>query len=111
TEFGLGISELQRVVGDHYAIAQGGRFASVRVARVLSWMEAQGISGVGQSSWGPTGFAIIEHETRAQALLRDVRERFRDEPALSFGLYSARNQGASITETGQGDKVRIVASS
>lgn len=108
TEFGLGISELQRVVGDHYAGAQGGRYTSVRVARVLSWMEAQGVPGVGQSSWGPTGFAIIESEERAAQLLGDMRERFREESTLSFEIYSARNRGATIDVADGADTLRVV---
>ena len=45
-------------------------------ARLLGWLEAKGIAGVGQTSWGPTGFAIVDSEVRAQALLREARERF-----------------------------------
>ena len=28
-------------------------------AALLAWLEAAGIAGFGQSSWGPTGFAIV----------------------------------------------------
>ena len=35
-EFGPSITEVQRIVGDHFAPAQGGRFASSRVADVLA---------------------------------------------------------------------------
>src|SRR5262249_10561134 len=57
--FGRAISEMQRVMGDYFAPAQGGRFLSPRVAEALAWLEAAGVSGVGQSSWGPTGFALV----------------------------------------------------
>src|SRR5258708_25991378 len=60
--FGNAIGELQRITGDYFAPAQGGRFASPAVAEVLAWFESQGIAGIGQSSWGPTGFAIVAGE-------------------------------------------------
>src|SRR6185295_7964183 len=58
-DFGLAIGELQRVIGDYFAPAQGGRFTSPRVAEALTWLEREGLAGVGQSSWGPTGFAVV----------------------------------------------------
>ncbi len=66
-KFGCAIGELQRVVGDYFAPAQGGRFSSPRVAEALAWMESQGITGIGQSSWGPTGFAIVGDEAQASS--------------------------------------------
>jgi beta-RFAP synthase len=92
TGFGAAIGEIQRTVGDYFAQAQGGRFTSAAVGAVLAWLESKGIAGVGQTSWGPTGFAVFESQTRAHALLLEVRERFgRD--GLEFALVSGRNRG------------------
>ena len=63
---GPAVAEMQRRVGDHFAPAQGGRFTSPAVARVLAWLEAEGIPGVGQSSWGPTGFALLPDAVTAE---------------------------------------------
>jgi beta-ribofuranosylaminobenzene 5'-phosphate synthase len=93
--FGAAVSELQRVVGDHFAPAQGGRFASPRVAQALAWLEAQGVAGVGQSSWGPTGFAVVGTEVEALALVRALEVRWGDGGPLSFRVCRARNQGAA----------------
>jgi predicted sugar kinase len=70
--FGRSIAELQRAVGDHFAPAQGGRFSSPHVAQALNWLEAQGIACVGQSSWGPTGFAIVASEDQARSLAQAI---------------------------------------
>lgn len=94
--FGAAVSELQRVVGDHFAPAQGGRFASARVAQVLAWLEAQGAAGVGQSSWGPTGFAVVGSEAEALTLLRALEARWGDGESLAFRVCRARNQGAAL---------------
>jgi beta-RFAP synthase len=87
------IGEIQRAVGDYFAAAQGGRFASRAVAQALDWLESKGIAGVGQTSWGPTGFGIVDSEVRAQALLREARERFAQHRELTFAVVRARNRG------------------
>lgn len=94
--FGQGIGRLQEVVGDHFAPAQSGRFASPEVAEVLAWLKAQEIFGIGQSSWGPTGFAILDSELRARQVLHAVQSRYADRPNLSFVLTSARNHGGRV---------------
>lgn len=97
--FANGIGEIQRTVGDHFAVAQGGRFASPAVAEVLSWLEANGVPGVGQSSWGPTGFAVIDSELRAHALLLDARRRFAHREGLELVVARGRNRGHELVHT------------
>ncbi len=94
-EFGPAITEVQRIVGDHFAPAQGGRFASMRVAEVLAWLEGRGVQCVGQSSWGPTGFAIVESESQAQGFVREAEVRWH-ERRLRFVITRGRNAPASI---------------
>lgn len=87
--FGAAISLIQRRVGDHFAPAQGGRFASPAVTAVLDWL-AQDAAGTGQSSWGPTGFALYPDETSARQGLRAVQQQFPDS-RLQFLLCRPRN--------------------
>ncbi|MGH8120796.1 MAG: beta-ribofuranosylaminobenzene 5'-phosphate synthase family protein [Gammaproteobacteria bacterium] len=94
--FGSAISEIQMLVGDHFAPLQGGRFCSQPVSQVLSWMPGLGATGIGQSSWGPTGFALFANETRAYQAMRLAREKWSPETGLSFRLGRARNQKAEI---------------
>jgi beta-RFAP synthase len=91
--FGSVISEIQRRVGDHFAPAQGGRYTSTAVAEAMAWLEAQGASAIGQSSWGPTGFCLLENETRALALLQELTRR---DDRLQFRMASPQNCGAEI---------------
>lgn len=94
--FGGAIAELQRVIGDHFAPAQGARFMSAAVAEVLQWLESEGIRGVGQSSWGPTGFAVIGAEAEAERLRRDAARRWPAESGLSFVISRGRNRGGEV---------------
>ncbi|SNB78409.1 beta-RFAP synthase [Arboricoccus pini] len=90
---GPAIGHIQRRVGDHFAPAQGGRFTSPDVAAALAGLEALGIAGVGQSSWGPTGFALVDSPERAEALAGQLRFQW---PALEIVIVQGRNEGARI---------------
>ena len=94
--FGKAIGELQRITGDYFAPAQGGRFASPAVAEALAWFESQGVAGVGQSSWGPTGFAIVAGDDRAAELARAAQSRWGDAGSLQFMVCGGRNRGGDV---------------
>jgi len=94
--FGAAVSGIQDLVGDHFAPAQGGRYASPRVSRALAWLREHGAAGIGQSSWGPTGFALVDSEVAAHGLARAARVELAD-AGLEFMVCAARNRGADIT--------------
>lgn len=95
--FGEGITEIQNRVGDHFSHAQGGRYASRDVARVLQWAnQRNGATGVGQSSWGPAGFVIFPSETQAYQTLKQARETFSELSSLEYLVTGARNQMAEV---------------
>lgn len=91
--FGAVITDLQNTVGDHFAPAQGGRFTSSEVAKAMQWLESQGAVGIGQTSWGPTGFCLIDNPQQAQSLADLAQLRFEQ---VEFSVVSARNRGAEI---------------
>jgi beta-RFAP synthase len=104
---GESIGEIQDRVGDHFAPAQGGRYSSSRVAAVLHWLRGAGFEGVGQSSWGPTGFVLVASEEQARALADEMTKRFGGDGELSFRICSGRNRGAEIrTSCGAGLSAR-----
>jgi beta-ribofuranosylaminobenzene 5'-phosphate synthase len=93
--FARGVSELQRTIGEYFAPAQGGLFSSPAVARALEAVAAQQTAGIGQTSWGPTGFALLpsaEHAERARAA---ACEATRGMPGVTCSIVTARNRGAS----------------
>lgn len=94
--FGTAVTELQETIGDHFAPVQGARFLSTQVAEVLAWLRRQGVRGVGQSSWGPTGFALLGSEAEAQTLLQQLEKRSPVGRGLTFAIARGRNRGADI---------------
>lgn len=95
--FGAAIRELQERIGDYFSPMQGGRYASPRVSKILHWLHAHGVSCYGQSSWGPTGFAICENESQATELLQHLQGEFSSLGAIEFMVCRGRNQGAVIS--------------
>ena len=94
--FGSAVGRIQARVGDHFAGVQGGRFASPGVSRVLEWLGSHGLKGVGQSSWGPTGFAVCPSEPMANRLMVEAEARFGSELGLDFAIARGRNEGARV---------------
>lgn len=95
--FGRAIRELQERTGDHFAPAQGGRYASPRVAEILDFLAGQGAPCLGQSSWGPTGFAVFADVEDAERMLEALQSRYTDEQGIEFLLCKGGNAGAEIS--------------
>jgi beta-ribofuranosylaminobenzene 5'-phosphate synthase len=93
--FGIAIQELQSHVGDYFSPAQGGRYASKKVGEVLEYLSHIGVACFGQSSWGPTGFAVFEDEIEAERHLLQLKANFKDYP-LNWMICSGRNHGAQF---------------
>ncbi|HML93522.1 MAG TPA: GHMP kinase [Methyloceanibacter sp.] len=91
------VGHLQARMGAYFAPLQGGVFTSRRVAAVVAALRAAGARGLGQSSWGPTGFAFAETEADGLRLL-DVASKADRNGTLRFVMARGRNEGAEITE-------------
>lgn len=94
--FGSAITRIQQLVGDYFAGAQDGAFSSPLVAQALELLAGSGAAGGGQSSWGPTGFAVFASETDAFKGLRRAREFWRDGGGPDFVLCRAQNRPAAM---------------
>ena len=71
-EFGVALTEIQREMGSIFAAQQGGVFHP-RAAPLVDALQTLGVGAVGQSSWGPTVYGIVDGPERAA----DVVERLR----------------------------------
>ncbi len=94
--FGDVITELQRAVGEHFSPAQGGIFSSGDVAESMNWLANRGAVAVGQTSWGPTGFCLVENAEIAENLIQSAQASF-SKTSLIFSVVSARNCGGEVS--------------
>ena len=100
--FGTTIQNLQCIVGDHFAKAQGGRFTSPKVEKALQKLELAGAVGIGQSSWGPTGFCLVDSASKAEHLLKACLHHGWADDGLEIRIATPRARGALITLTTHG---------
>lgn len=102
--FAAGVTHMQRVLGQHFAAAQGGSaYTSAAVGQLMGWLgtAAEGAAAIGQSSWGPTGFAILPSQARAEALVRAARAAGQVGGSLDLRIVPARSSGGSIVGAGR----------
>ena len=97
SQFGSAITEIQNIIGDYFSIAQGGRYTSPFLKSILDTMGNMSATGMGQSSWGPTGFAIFPNETIAFRALKKIRDEWKAQSRLRFVLSEGFNRQAEIS--------------
>lgn len=95
--FSAGVAEVQKLVGGHFAPAQDGRlFASAAVQRACEWLAQTRGLATGQTSWGPTGFALAASQAEAEA----ARDALRASGALASSIHllivGPRSHGATL---------------
>ncbi|HEX3998029.1 MAG TPA: hypothetical protein VHX65_05710 [Pirellulales bacterium] len=84
-----------QIAGKCFATRQQGIFFDQTAAQLAARLRALGIEGVGQSSWGPTLFAVLPSESAAH----EIAERIRDEAnAADYDLILTRcaSEGARL---------------
>ena len=94
-EFSAAIGKLQKIVGTHFSPIQGGIYSNSDIADIMNYVEKKGFRGVGQSSWGPTGFILTNSDTSAHKLVKNIRQNFLCKD-LKIEIVQGRNKGSSI---------------
>ncbi len=105
--FGSAISVIQQRMGEYFASAQSGVFSSRAVEDVIRRLQHEGALGVGQSSWGPTGFALFDSETEAYQALKQTRSQLTSHNPVEMIICRAKNTGATVGEIKAGDSLNV----
>lgn len=92
--FGSALSEIQRITGGWFAEAQGSAFAPGPTGPLIERLASAGALGVGQSSWGPTAYAIVDGAERGRELARLASAWLGSRGAVFEGAFL--NRGARI---------------
>ena len=101
-EFSASLYRFGHLAGSCFAAEQGGPFASQRTAELVARLRRIGIEGVGQSSWGPTVFAVCRSEDESRRLFFDVQACLADVNACGEAdeyeclVTAPANHGATI---------------
>ena len=71
-EFGAGLSEIQRQIGSIFSGQQGGVFHP-SATPLVDHLRSLGVGAVGQSSWGPAVYGIVDGPERAAEVARALQ--------------------------------------
>ncbi len=96
--FGRALSEIQEVTGRWFAPAQGGTFASGPSRALVTQLADWGATGVGQSSWGPTVYGIVDGDEAAARLVERVKGALGPSGRVFAGPL--RSEGARVWWSG-----------
>jgi len=99
-EFGEAITEIDSRTGMYFEQAQGGVYKDGFTKDLVRFMLERGVRGVGQSSWGPTIYGLVE-EAGAKAVANEARNFLAEKQVGCKAFVSrCRNRGAEITVSG-----------
>jgi beta-RFAP synthase len=93
--FGEALFDFNARAGEVFSPVQRGIYASPAVTDLVTFIRGRGVRGVGQSSWGPTVFAVVASEVDGLELARVLRLKFGD--ALHVLVTRGADVGAVLT--------------
>lgn len=93
--FSEALFQYGQLAGSCFESVQGGPYASAQIHKLIQHLRKLDISGVGQSSWGPTIFAMCESADKASELHMQLAEH-PDFAICDFQIACPNNTGAMI---------------
>ena len=100
--FAKGLTNIQNLMGEIFFNAQdGSTFSSPSVGKVIGLLAKNFEIGSGQSSWGPTGFAIFKSNDELQKALYFLKTNNLLTDGLRFDVTCARNRGYQLFKGGR----------
>ncbi|MCU0959720.1 MAG: hypothetical protein MUF48_06415 [Pirellulaceae bacterium] len=93
--FGESVYRYGRLAGNCFAAIQGGPYNGPHIEQLVERVRSLGVTGVGQSSWGPTVFCIVASPADAERLCEQLRARAGS--TLDIRVTAADNRGGEVT--------------
>ena len=91
--FAHSITEYGQQAGMCFAALQGGPYNGPRLTELIKVMQELGATGVGQSSWGPTLFALMRDQTAAEQFATRLQAC---EPDVQIDITAGSPHGALL---------------
>lgn len=94
--FGEALTDIQIAVGENFSSVQGGRYSNNATADGIAYMHEQGVYGVGQSSWGPAFYGLVQNKKEAKDLQTKMQNFLRDDKDGKVFIAKPNNHGVYI---------------
>lgn len=96
--FGDAITKIDFIFGDFWLDVQGGRFSHPIIEEGIKFLLEIGALGVGQSSWGPVFYGLIEGRKKAEAVSSKLYDFLnKNERQGESFVVQPDNKGAIVT--------------
>jgi beta-ribofuranosylaminobenzene 5'-phosphate synthase len=92
--FGAALTEIQEITGRWFAPVQGGMFAPGESENLVRSMQHWGARGIGQSSWGPAVYGVVDGDAAGLGLAERVQAALGPKGAVYTGPF--RTSGARV---------------
>jgi beta-ribofuranosylaminobenzene 5'-phosphate synthase len=99
-EFGVALTEIQRGIGSIFAAQQGGVFHP-RSAPLVDALHELGVIAVGQSSWGPTVYGIVDEPEFAARVAGQLRGAARPDTDVTVVDFDRRGAWVERRPSGE----------
>lgn len=96
--FGSALTELDRKTGEYFSKAQKGIFSHNTTEKIISAMIQYGAYGAGQSSWGPTCYALTD-KFSAENLLEHTKKYMAENKIKGTAYIAKPNNKGAETKT------------
>jgi beta-ribofuranosylaminobenzene 5'-phosphate synthase len=94
-DFGGALTQIQIIVGEHFAGVQGGRYSSLTATEGIALLKKLDAYGVGQSSWGPAFYGLFQKE-KAKEIQLKTQVFLNESVGGRVFIAKANNRGAYI---------------
>ena len=83
-------------MSDFFYTEQGGKYSSKITSETIFFLKKNKVLGYGQTSWGPTGFALLSNYEKAKKIKYKLEKKFAHCNDVKFIICSGKNSGANI---------------
>ncbi len=95
-QFSQALYEYGRQSGMLFESIQGGPYNGSEIQQLVDTIRGLGVAGVGQSSWGPSVYAITRNMAESQQLVRSLNERYGSK--IQTLITKADNHGVTFED-------------
>ncbi|MEO3993388.1 MAG: hypothetical protein QN229_03645 [Desulfurococcaceae archaeon TW002] len=93
--FSKALSRIQLFAGQYFSRYQGGIYSSEASALIVETLSRNGVTALGQSSWGPTIYGFIENWRRVEGIIKALNE-LRTSLKLNFWVTKVSGRGCYL---------------
>lgn len=99
--FGEAMTALDHKFGEYWIDVQGGRFSHPIIEEGVDFLLRAGAYGVGQSSWGPAFYGLVDGETHARDVTDSLGEFLTSNGREGEAFYTRPNNNGAVIKVAE----------